>query len=120
MKGWTTLAWFALHQKTANAFVSSGRTSTSVNKSFWIRCGGSTSITSHLPHQIHTYHRTMSATATDKSEIDDIDVAENLRLVRESMTQVTDRAVRLVAVSKTVRRCLSPFLSSMLQCSGNN
>jgi len=115
MKAWSALAWFAIQQQqqqksllfTRCAFVSSSRTTTSTRLVTTARGNGD--ICPSLP-----YHPSilsgitrcnMSTTAADTSDIDDIDVAENLRLVRESIRSAKspypDKHVRLVAVSKT-------------------
>ena len=101
MRTWTALAWFAVqHRQTARAFVfinsSSGRSALASNK------GGSGICSTTCSIRSNTY-RTMATVPdiTTTTDIDEIDVAENLRQVRASIAAATDRPVRLVAVSKT-------------------
>uniref|UniRef100_A0A7S3P5G3 Pyridoxal phosphate homeostasis protein n=1 Tax=Amphora coffeiformis TaxID=265554 RepID=A0A7S3P5G3_9STRA len=117
MKAWSALAWLAIQQQQqqqqhksslfiARAFASSSRTtSTRLVNTARGNFGISSSFPYHRSTLSSTTSRNMSTAAADTSEMDDIDVAENLRIVRESIQAAKsphpEKPVRLVAVSKT-------------------
>ena len=99
MKAWTALAWLAIQQQrksspfAVRALAPSYRTTT-------------TAFSRLNPLTIHSLQsrtRCNMATAAETTDIDNVDVAENLRQVREAVQAASspDRPVRLVAVSKT-------------------
>ena len=102
MKAWSALAWLAIQQQQkrspifARAFLSS---STSTLSTRLARRN-----VLQYPSVLSITRCNMSASA-DTTDIDDIDVAEHLRLVRESIqtakSPYPERPIRLVAVSKT-------------------